>query len=396
MTHRRSTGHDVRGVSRLAIDATLALTRLVEHAHHNIARLPLPLGEATPASGAGITGLVYRSIRGVTQLVGGGLEAALAPLAPLMGEVQPTAQREALLAALNGLIGDHLERTGNPLAIPMQWRVAGRPLPLDPAGIAAALPAAGGKVLLMIHGLCMDDLTWCHAGHDHGAALAADAGWTPVYLHYNSGRHISLNGRELADKVAALLAAWPVPVQELAMVGYSMGGLVARSACHYASAAGLAWPAQLGKLVSVGTPHLGAPLEQGGHGIDQLLTASPYTAAFARLGKARSAGITDLRHGALRDEDWAAHGAPAPTSSLPLPAGVACYAVAALLGESEDSIPSRLLGDGLVPLASALGISPEPARTLDFPLDRQCVVTGTGHLGLLASPAVYRRLREWL
>ena len=78
-----------------------------------------------------------------------------------------------------------------------------------------------------------------------------------------------------------------------------MGGLVARSASHQA-AAGAAWPRQLRDLVFLGTPHLGAPLERRGRGVD-LLSAPPHARALALLGRTRSAGITDLRHGALLD-----------------------------------------------------------------------------------------------
>ncbi|MGO4781095.1 esterase/lipase family protein, partial [Lysobacter sp. 2RAB21] len=92
-----------------------------------------------------------------------------------------------------------------------------------------------------VHGLCMNDLQWNWDGHDHGAALAQDDGWTPVYLHYNSGRHISVSGREFASRLERLLREWPVPVERLAIVCHSMGGLVARSACYAAEQAGHRW-----------------------------------------------------------------------------------------------------------------------------------------------------------
>ncbi|HSN00414.1 MAG TPA: hypothetical protein VLS52_05355, partial [Rudaea sp.] len=165
---------DLRGYSRLAIDATLGLTSLVEIMHHNILRVPGVLGEATRQPARGLTGFVYMSIRGVTRLVGGGMDMLLGQLASMPGNGASTVEREAILAALNGVLGDHLLATGNPLAIPMQMRRDGEALELTRTALKAAIPDATGKVLLLAHGLCMNDRQWRRNGHDHGAALAAD------------------------------------------------------------------------------------------------------------------------------------------------------------------------------------------------------------------------------
>jgi hypothetical protein len=143
-THVRTT--DLRAASRLAVQATLALTSLVENLHHNILRMPAPLGAASQRPTRGITGLVYRSIRGVTRLVGGSLEALLAQIESLLGPgtSASTPEREAMIAALNGVLGDHLEASGNPLAITMRPWHDGAPLALDASSLARALPAARG------------------------------------------------------------------------------------------------------------------------------------------------------------------------------------------------------------------------------------------------------------
>ncbi|MGA9334567.1 MAG: alpha/beta hydrolase, partial [Rudaea sp.] len=216
---------DLRGAGRLVIDATLGLTRLVETLHHNIQRAPGIAGESTQQPAKGITGFVYKSIRGVTRMVGGGIDLALGRLAGLLdrGEAGSSVEREAVLAALNGVLGDHLAATKNPLAIAMQWRRDGTALQLASTALRRTIAQPTRKVVLLIHGLCMNDLQWRRNGHDHGAALAADAGFTPVYLHYNSGLHISSNGRELAEKIEALLKAWPLPVDDLVILGHSMG-----------------------------------------------------------------------------------------------------------------------------------------------------------------------------
>ncbi|MBK6469371.1 MAG: alpha/beta hydrolase [Betaproteobacteria bacterium] len=381
--------NDLRGAARLAADATAGLTDLVEAMHESIARLP---GGGAPLDGRtnGITGLVYQSIRGVTRVVGGSVDALLALIAPALAADAPAApprrEREAVVAVLNGVLGDHLAASGNPLAITMALRSIGLALPLEREALAARLPDAQPTLVVLLHGLCMNDLQWQRNGHDHGAMLAQALDATPIYLHYNTGLPIAENGRQFAGLMARLLAAWPVPLQRVVLLTHSMGGLVARSALQQAAAGGQAWPAQVDDLVFLGTPHHGAPLERAGHGVDLLLGAAPYAAPLARLGRVRSAGITDLRHGLSGP-----HHTP-----LPLPAGPRCWAVAATLGEGKGALKGRLFGDGLVPVDSALGHHRDAAHTLAFPSDRQFVVHQTGHLDLLDSPEVAQRLQYWL
>jgi pimeloyl-ACP methyl ester carboxylesterase len=393
-------GADIRGYGRLAIDATLGLTSLVETMHHNILRTPGMLGKSTQQPAKGITGFVYKSIRGVTRLVGGGIDALLGQLAPLIGRGASSPEREAVVAALNGVLGDHLADNANPLAIPMQLRRDGGALELTRKALAASIPEATGKIVLLVHGLCMSDLQWRRHGHDHGAALSVDAGFTPVYLHYNSGLHVSSNGHAFAGMIESLLRAWPVAVEELVILGHSMGGLVARSACDAGEKAGHTWRPRLSKIIFLATPHRGAPLERGGNWIDATLDASPYTTAFARLGKIRSAGITDLRHGNMSDADWQQLDRFAPSRrkplALPLPSGVACYAIAASLAKNSGELKERLFGDGLVPLASALGQGSDSKRNLNFPKTRQWVGYGMNHLDVLDRKEVYERIRRWV
>jgi pimeloyl-ACP methyl ester carboxylesterase len=250
----------------------------------------------------------------------------------------------------------------------------------------------------------MNDLQWLRDGHDHGAALAAELDATPLYLHYNSGLSIPDNAHQFAGLMAQLLAAWPVPVERLVLLGHSMGGLVARSALEQAkakaesSAAGRAWPQQVSDLVCLGTPHFGAPLERAGHGVDVLLSNAPYAAPLARLGKVRSAGITDLRHGRVRPLVAGSGGKnfDGPEAPLPLPTGPRCYAIAGCLGTSSRSLRARLAGDGLVPVDSALGQHEDPARALHFPAERQWVAQGVNHMALLSDAGVHAQLAAWL
>ena len=391
---------DLRGFARLATSATAGLADLVEAMHQTIARPLLGEDRQTPERTRGITGLVYKSVRGVTRLVGGGLDAILSLLTPTLAGRASSIEREAVLAALNGVLGDYLVASGNPLAIPMSLRRDGRSLALETRALAAAIPQHGGKLLVLAHGLCMNDLQWNRAGHDHGAALALALGYTPIYLHYNSGLHTSINGRAFADLLETMVEQWPHPVEELAIVAHSMGGLVTRSACHYGAVAEHHWRRKLRGVVFLGTPHHGAPLERGGNWVDVILGAVPYSAPFSRLGKIRSAGITDLRYGNVIDEHWEGRDRFARVGGarqfMPLPKGVRCYAMAATTGKKSGDLRDRLLGDGLVPVDSALG-RPEDARfTLAFPKSRQWIGYGMNHLDLLGRTEVSDRIIRWL
>jgi hypothetical protein len=391
--HTRNLLGDLRAASRLAVDATRALTDVVEAMHHAVS--PIEGRSGAPRT-SGLTGFVYGSVRGIARVAGGGIDLALGRLAPLLPERRRSPAEEAVIAALNGVVGDRLHDTGNGLAIPMRFRVGGRPLALEREALRALLPGATPRIVVLVHGLCMNDLQWARDGHDHGAALARDLGVTPVCLHYNTGRHVSSNGAAFADQMEALLAAWPVPVEDVAIVAHSMGGLVARSAHHDATRRAMAWPRQLSKIVFLGTPHQGAPLERGGNAIDLLLSLSRYTTPIARVGQLRSAGITDLRHGSVLDEDWRGRDRFARGSRrhpLPLPQGVRCFAVAATTAPAQRA---RLPGDGLVPVASALGRHPDPQLELALPATQQWVAHATNHLQLQTSPQVYAQLRRWL
>jgi pimeloyl-ACP methyl ester carboxylesterase len=397
---------DLRGATRLTTDAVIALADLVEAMHAGIASTPgmraFGVASGDDQRTRGLTGLVYRTVRGVARLAGGSVDVLLGALSPLLPTPDPglpvRPEREAFVSALNGVLGDTLVATGNPLAITMGFRCQGRALLLEHSELRSQLERVTPRLLVLVHGLCMNDLQWQRAGHHHGDALARDLGYTPVHVVYNSGLGVPTNGRLLSQMMERLVRAWPVPVERLALIGHSMGGLVARSALHHGTAPGresMAWPSRVDSLVCLGTPHLGAPLERAGHGIDLVLEALPYAAPLARIGKARSAGINDLRHGHVAD--LPSEGRRTSRSAMvPLPDRTRCFAVAASLGPETGRIKARLLGDGLVPVASALGEHRDPARRLAFPADHRAVVHDTGHLDLLSSSAVYAALHGWL
>jgi pimeloyl-ACP methyl ester carboxylesterase len=390
---------DLRGIHRLGTDATVGITDLVEAMHATILQSPAFLRRRSDGRTRGITGSVYSCVRGVTRLVRRTGDALFDALGRHVDDAHSSPEREAVLAALNGLFGDYLTDSGNTLAITMAMRTNGISLALSRQALAQAFPLPAPKLLVLVHGLCMNDLQWMRNGHDHGAALATDLGYTPVYLHYNTGRHISVNGRDFSVAMERLVREWPYPIEQLTMLGHSMGGLVIRSACHYAALARHTWPDRLDRLVFLGTPHLGAPLERVGALADCLMQISPYSAPFARLGMLRSAGIQDLGHGHLRDEDWQAKDRGADrggTAPLPLSYGVRCYAIAASRQERPGPARGRIRGDGLVPVRSALGRSADGVRERGLRDDRCWIGYGLNHFDLLDRAQAYPTIRNWL
>jgi hypothetical protein len=298
----KKTIEQLRGASQLVTDATVRATEVVESMHTTIASGPAVLGKPLAVPVAAVNRLVYGSIRGISQLVGNTIELALRACEPLFAASAVGAEREAMLSALNGVVGDHLAATENPMAIKMSFRSNGRSLTLERESLRQAFPNAGSKILLAIHGSSMNDLQWTRNGHNHALTLSETAGMTPLYLHYNSGKHTSLNGRELSEMLSVLVEQWPVPVEQLVFLAHSMGGLVSRSACTFGD--NTPWRRVLQKMIFLGTPHHGAPLERGGNWFELMLGLNRYAAPLARLAKLRSAGVTDLRFGNVVDAHW--------------------------------------------------------------------------------------------
>ncbi len=345
----------------------------------------------------GITRGVYRGLGAGTRAVGvaAGRAAARRDGLPLSS----TPYGSAVIAAIAGLRGDALEEEGSPLAQPMAVRVGGQPVALEPEAIASAFPAATRRIVVFVHGLMTTEFSWALGGRERfGNRLARDIGRTPVYVRYNSGRHISENGRSLSELMEQLLAVWPVDVDEIALVGHSMGGLVARSACCHAAEADANWARLIKHSVSLGTPHMGAPLEQAVHVLSAGLARLPETRPFANFLRRRSGGIRDLRRGSLVDEDWrdcdpdALRGAAC--AEIPLLEGATHCFVSAPVTRSDRHPVGRLIGDTLVLKPSASGRS--RTRRIPFEDEYGMHLGKASHFALLYHPAVYEKLRGWL
>ncbi|WED78642.1 esterase/lipase family protein [Aeromonas allosaccharophila] len=403
-TEKSPSSWHISDIRELAQLLTLALPAAVEitEAVHQAVLSGMGIKGRDEGKTSGITGLVYKGVHGAANTLGSGINGLLTrlPPTPPLHHIPETPKRAALIATLNGVMGDALVESHNALATPMTLRYQGEPL--DWQAMPTDLPREG-RVLLMVHGLCMNDLQWqtLYQGEpvNHGEQLANALGYQPFYVRYNSGLPIAQNGQALALLLEQLLAHWPGDLKEITIMGYSMGGLVARSACHHASQAGLTWPAHLANLIFLGTPHHGAPLEHAGHWLEQLLPASAYTEPFVRLTRLRSTGIKDLRHGKVIET--IAPPDPAvpmrdPREPLPLPCGVNCYAIAATTAAKRSLLADRLIGDGLVPLRSALGQHSEARHQLAFLPAHTLIVYRTSHMALLGSPQVGQQLLRWL
>jgi pimeloyl-ACP methyl ester carboxylesterase len=398
---------EARALSRLAFDELRDAAGGVREIHQAIAE------RAFGAVGAGalparavhdaVANGVYGAVREVTGVLGQAADAGLRHRPPAEARWLSSSPRGAVaLGALNGLIGDTLEREGSDLHAPMAVRVGGRVVPPEPAALRRAFPQATPRIVVFLHGLMETELAWRlgagRSGETYGQRLALDLRCTPLYVRFNSGRHVSENGRSLADLLEELVAGWRDDVEQIALVGHSLGGLVARSACHYASERGDRWVRRVRHVVSLGSPHMGAPLAQAVHWASAGLDLVPETRPFAAFLRRRSAGIRDLRQGSLVDEDWRDRDPDALRAAacreVPLLGGAThCFVAATVTGRAGHPL-GRLLGDCLVLEPSASGRS--RTRRIPFRAEHGMRLGGAHHLALLNHPGVYERLREWL
>ena len=310
--------------------------------------------------------------------------------------------------AINGAVGDFLHERGSDLHIEMGLRLQGRALGPEPSALRAAFPGATGRVVVFVHGLSCTEWSWSyHAEQLHGdpdvnfgTLLARDLGFTALYVRYNTGLHISQNGRCLDALLDAVFAAYPIPIEQIVLVGHSMGGLVSRSCAHYGRIRDASWTKRLTHLYCIGSPNLGAPLEKAGNVLGSLLQFfdTPGTQVPAILLEARSAGIKDLRFGYVVDEDWKDRDPDAlledNRNDVPFVDSVLYCFIAGTLTADSSTATSKVLGDVLVRLPSATGKAPDPARQIPFHVGS--VVGGTNHVELANHPDVYAEIRRWL
>ena len=414
-----------RGLKALVHDAIDATTELVDVGHESTARAAVAIADQVEPLREpvrfvdGVRRLSTRGVLGVIRVVNRGVEAVsdvaldaaqhawaegeegdTVPAMPLRSDATNSGAwaGDAALGLVNAAVGDHLSARASGLELEMQFRLRDHYVALRRETLASVAPDASPKVALFVHGLGTTEWSWCleaeayhgDAAACFGAMLERDLGFTPVYLRYNTGRHVSENGRLFAEALERFVAAYPVPIEDLTLVGHSMGGLVVRSACHYGLAQRLAWPAQVRRVFCLGSPHRGAPLAKLSHALGGVLDAIdlPGTQIAAKVIAGRSAGIKDLSHGAVIDEDWLRTDADAVSEAALLPRA-RHYFVSATLTKDPEHPVGQLMGDLLVRAPSAAG----PARSESHFSIATSRYGGVMHHQLQNHPAVYEQLR---
>jgi pimeloyl-ACP methyl ester carboxylesterase len=309
------------------------------------------------------------------------------------------------LGALNGLTGDRLAAEHPDLALELTVRHRGREVSLDAPGLAEAFPDATPKLAVFVHGLCETDDAWGLSPRGaptsrprYGALLRDELACTPLYVRYNTGLRVSDNGRRLAAVLELIVSGWPTEVEEITLIGHSMGGLVSRSASHYGELEGHRWVDRLRHVFCLGTPHLGAPLEKAANISGWALGRLPETRPFADLlFNGRSVGIKDLRYGNLIEDDWRGHDPDEflrdRCREVPFLPTATHYFIGATLTRRSDG-PRGLVGDLLVRYPSASGRGRR--RRIPFEINNGRHLGGLHHFQLLNNPDVYAQMREWL
>jgi pimeloyl-ACP methyl ester carboxylesterase len=396
--------NEVRALSALAFDELRSFPGAIRDMHLGIAERAFrgvgPAGRPVQLIHDALSSRAYGAIGAGASALGKAADTAMERRGVGERTSLSTTQKGSFgLAVLNGLIGDRLEREGSALAQAASARMHGERIGLDEPSLRDAFPQATPRLAVFIHGLTGDEFCWSWGAEDaYGERLASDLDCTAVYLRYNSGLHISESGRTVAALLEELVEAWPVEVDQIALVGHSMGGLVARSAAHQADEHDHTWVRHVRHVVSLGTPHHGAPLEQGAHRAAVALHKLPETRMLGSFLKKRSAGIRDLRHGSLVDEDWRGRDpetlrAVACQEVPLLPGATHCFVSATITRDPKHPL-GRLLGDILVLRPSASGQS--KTRRIPFRDEHGHHIGGTHHLALLNHPEVYERLQDWL
>jgi pimeloyl-ACP methyl ester carboxylesterase len=396
---------EIAAFGQLAGDAAGGLTSQIEQMHRGIAarvwRWVGPAGIPVRLVHDQVASRGYAAARQVTRrLVSGGISALGARQRPEAPSIERTTGGRAVVGALNGVWGDTLARHRNHLALNMTLRAGGRDVILTPGGLRQAYPHATSRLAVFVHGLCETDDAWMLGGTRHvpyGYRLQAELGYTPLFIRYNTGLHVSENGRQLAELLEQVAQAWPTDIHEVALIGHSMGGLVGRSACHYTQ--DCTWCEKVRHVFTLGSPHLGAPLEQAANAASYVLGQLPETRALlAGPLNLRSVGIKDLRYGYLTDECWEGQNCDAflrnSSREVPFLRTANHYFVCATLSREPGTLSARIIGDLLVLQASAW--SHPKGQRLRFAVENYSHFGRINHFELLNHPAIYKQMRRWM
>ena len=400
MSKKTKKASELQGINHLIVDATIGVTDLVEAMHKQIVHPPLLPSTSVQNLITKIANITFKNIRWSTLFVGKTLDKTLGLLNPALGNLKSSDKKDFILSILNGVIGDYLAEKENPLEIEMHFVHQSKKITIDKKSIKNSYSNISGKIILMVHGSCMNANLWTRKNHNHGEILAKETNETLIYLNYNSGKHVSTNGKEFNELLEKLTKNWPVPVEEITIINHSMGGLVTRSALYYGEQAQKSWTKLTKKIVFLGTPHHGSHIERKGNYLDLILESVPYAKPFAKLGKIRSAGVTDLRYGNLVDEDWQHKNRfelkKDHKKHIPLGENIKYYSIAAVTGKEKSYIKNRFFGDSLVSVKSALGKHKNRDKNLLFKEENTFTVYENNHSDLLSNPKITEILKNWL
>jgi pimeloyl-ACP methyl ester carboxylesterase len=396
---------EIEALGDLAGEAVAGATKQIHELHTGIAgRVWSRVGPASLPVRITHDRIARRAYAAAGELTRSVVRAGARAASAAQTDAAPSVQRNpagrAVVGALNGAFGDTLVRRRNALALDMAVRRKEQDVEITAPALRRAYPNAQSKLAVFVHGLCETDEAWKLGASRHvpyGHRMEIELGYTPVYLRYNTGRHISENGRDLASLLESLVAEWPTGVHEVVLIGHSMGGLVSRSACHYG--AGSACVGKVHHVFTLGTPHRGAPLEQAASAASAALARLPETRPLAKALNLRSSGIKDLRHGYLVDECWMDQDCDAylqnTSREIPFLTTARHYFICATLSRELDAPVGRIIGDLLVLQPSAWAHEGKGKR-LRFPIEHYYHVGKANHFDLLNHPAIFEQMRRCL
>lgn len=325
------------------------VTAPIEGVHRAIVEPWLRLaGSRVTQVAHGMISGVYGSVRLVGSVLGATIDAVSAG---------PQKGSDAMQAFANAVWND--ERTRNGMSL------------RDPSGLSTFTHPTG-RLVVLVHGLGQTDRSWT-AFTD---ALAGST-LTPLLVRYDSGRSVADNAADLAGLLEEVTVSWPVPVEEIDLVGYSMGGLVARKALDIGRTSGQGWAGSVRHLVTIAAPHLGSPIEKAVRLASVALRVAPQSRPLGEFIESRSPGIRDL--GSVLD-------APASFD------GVSQHVIAGVATADRSHPLGALVGDFVVRVPSASG----EGSGVVVAADDIVIVGGRGHSSLLGDPAVHQHVLAWL
>lgn len=388
-----TTGEKLEGTLMLVGDTIAHTATRVHEFHRAISDMPFKaVGTATLNASKPvetvhneITDLVYSAVReagkgvfsGAAWVVRQANQSLASP--QVIDQALDDKRLSAISSAINGVFGDHLAATRNPMQVRMNLYANGHALAADQAALIAQFPNAQNHLVIFVHGLCCNENSWQMyynpsepATRPYGDKLEETFPVTALYLRYNTGRNIDANSRQFKRMLNKLVRNWPVAVEGITLVGHSMGGLINRAVVEALTEDDIILQRAIRDVVCLGSPHAGAPLARLAAAGEQLFDRFELSRPIGRALGVRSRGIRDLDHGlgALQTRDGHE---------------VMFHLIGSTIGDHGSSWLNTTVGDGLVTPDSALADDTGKAQRVTFAQKH--------HMTLLNDPDVYLELQ---